>query len=350
MRRVVHGLIWVAAAVLLVAVGVVAGRWTVAPQAEEPQVGPELYTVVEGSVGQSVNLLAQGSWERSEGPPAGVGGVLTELFVEAGQEVLAGDEVFSVDLRPVVVLVGEVPAFRDLERDVRGPDVRQLQEHLAGLGYAVATDGVFGASTERAVQAWQDDLGISDDGVARQGDVMFVPDLPVRVDLAEGVGVGSEIAPGERVLVLLGAEPEFEVAADRGSEGPALEDLEEVRIQTGQAEGWQAEVGAVGQDDDGTATAELHGVDGDSICGEQCDQVSLRQEVTRFPAVAQLGADTEGPMVPLGAITTDAGGEATVQTVEGEQVSIEVLASDGGNAVVDGIEVGDVLSLPEGPE
>lgn len=56
---------------------------------------------------------------------------------------------------------------RLLKRGSAGPDVKALQEHLLGLGYALpkyGADGEFGAETETALRAFQVDEGLEVDG------------------------------------------------------------------------------------------------------------------------------------------------------------------------------------------
>jgi peptidoglycan hydrolase-like protein with peptidoglycan-binding domain len=66
-----------------------------------------------------------------------------------------GDVALSVDGRPVFVLPGAIPMSRDLHRGLAGPDVRQLEEALAGLGLSPgAVDGRYDTATERAVSAF----------------------------------------------------------------------------------------------------------------------------------------------------------------------------------------------------
>lgn len=62
---------------------------------------------------------------------------------------------------------GDEPAMRILKRGTRGDDVRNMQNMLNSLGYAVGTaDGIFGAKTETAVKAFQTAEGLKADGIA----------------------------------------------------------------------------------------------------------------------------------------------------------------------------------------
>jgi putative peptidoglycan binding protein len=67
----------------------------------------------------------------------------------------AGTVALAVDGRPVFVLPGALPMSRDMHRGVEGPDVRQLERALAGLGFSPGTvDGRFDAATEAAVTSF----------------------------------------------------------------------------------------------------------------------------------------------------------------------------------------------------
>ena len=56
--------------------------------------------------------------------------------------------------------------MRNLEKGCEGEDVRALQILLAGNGYSLNPDGVFGAKTEATVKAYQKKAGIRQDGIA----------------------------------------------------------------------------------------------------------------------------------------------------------------------------------------
>jgi peptidoglycan hydrolase-like protein with peptidoglycan-binding domain len=120
----------------------------------------------------------------------------------AGTVVGVGSALYSVDLEPAVLLVGQVPAFRVLDVDASdGPDVRQLEQALADLGYGadLTVDDHFTTVTQAAVTRWETDLGRADpDGVVELGDVVFATgDVRVLDVLAE---VGARVQVGGGVL------------------------------------------------------------------------------------------------------------------------------------------------------
>jgi len=106
-------------------------------------------------------------------------GTLTWI-APAGSTVARGETLFRIDEQPVVALYGEIPMYRPLAEGAEGADVRQLQENLAGLGYAVTVDGVYDADTATAVRDWQADLGLPETGTIEPGQALFLPG-PVRI-------------------------------------------------------------------------------------------------------------------------------------------------------------------------
>jgi peptidoglycan hydrolase-like protein with peptidoglycan-binding domain len=88
--------------------------------------------------------------------------VITRLPVRAGQRIRPGQLLAEVDGRPVFVLRGTLPAYRDLHEGDIGPDVAQLQRALERIGYAdFDAAGYFGESTELALALFYRDRGYS---------------------------------------------------------------------------------------------------------------------------------------------------------------------------------------------
>jgi peptidoglycan hydrolase-like protein with peptidoglycan-binding domain len=79
--------------------------------------------------------------------------VVTSIAHRAGDEVTSGDVLAQVSGRPIFLLQGGTPAYRDLTPGASGTDVRQLQKSLQSLGYSSAPDrgGHFGRGTQKAV-------------------------------------------------------------------------------------------------------------------------------------------------------------------------------------------------------
>lgn len=153
-------------------------------------------------------------------------GTLTSV-PDSGTGVARDQALYSVDGQPVVLMHGAMPAYRPLSVDTEGPDVRQLEENLAALGYTGFTvDEEFTSSTADAVERWQEDLGLDETGVVELGRVVFAPS-DVRVD-GVTAGTGQPVRPGDTVLTYSGTAKavtvELEAADQRvAAKGAAVE-------------------------------------------------------------------------------------------------------------------------------
>lgn len=121
------------------------------------------------------------------------GRIITALPVEAGQEVTSGQVFIEVEGRPVIILTGAFPMWRDLTWPIRpGPDISQLQTALTELGfYSDDVDGNYEASTLRAVFALYKSIGYEPptrSAVDRLEFVFVPPDLRIIDRLDAHVG------------------------------------------------------------------------------------------------------------------------------------------------------------------
>lgn len=135
-------------------------------------------------------------------------GTLTWLPDE-GTIVRRGDTVAEIDGRPVRLLIGERPAWRPLSvHEPAGPDIEQLNDNLAALGYYTEADGLpadrFDWRTRESVRRWQEDVGWRQTGAVENGDVLFVPE-PARIAQRE-VPLGSFVTAGTVVATATGTE------------------------------------------------------------------------------------------------------------------------------------------------
>ena len=125
-----------------------------------------------------------------------IAGTATAVAAE-GSAVGNGEPIVEVDQEPIVVLLGDLPAYRTLSQGDFGPDVRQLERALDDLGFGDAglrIDDTFDTETSLAVVAFQNSVGASPDGVVNLGDVVFLPE-PIRVGQTL-VSVGDTVANG----------------------------------------------------------------------------------------------------------------------------------------------------------
>ncbi len=94
---------------------------------------------------------------------------LVTLAPEKGAMLDEGKVAMAVGERPVFVLRGAVPAFRDLTLGTAGDDVRQLEDGLTRLGFDPGPiDGLYDAATAMAVTAWYEESGWSAFGPTEQ--------------------------------------------------------------------------------------------------------------------------------------------------------------------------------------
>jgi multidrug efflux system membrane fusion protein len=138
-------------------------------------------------------------------------GVITKVPL-AGDIINRGQQIYRVDNQPVVLLYGDVAAYRTLGPGVTGVDVRQLEVNLTALGYGGFTvDNTYSATTATAVKLWQKALGLTQTGQVELGRVLFAPDA-IRVDTVtarvnQSTGDGQDVlqytGTGRLVTVLL---------------------------------------------------------------------------------------------------------------------------------------------------
>lgn len=167
--------------------------------------------------------------------------VVTAAAARPGRRVEEGDRLVEVSGRPVFLLRGRMPMYRNLRHGSIGRDVAQLQAALARLGYpSPDAGGRFGAGTEAAVRRFYRArgyepvtgrpappphglhparTGASAPGppaaqaprrlVVRWSEIVFVPQAPALV-VSAPVAVGQR--PARPVLTLAGGAPALEVS------------------------------------------------------------------------------------------------------------------------------------------
>jgi peptidoglycan hydrolase-like protein with peptidoglycan-binding domain len=143
-------------------------------------------------------------------------GTITRLRAE-GATVGRGRSLLSIDAKPTGwVFYGSRPLYRDLSSSVTdGFDVRQVERNLAALGYHPgAVDEDWTWLTTAAVKAFQDDRGITENGILRQADIV-VSDGPARVG-AHKAEVGDTSHPGAPVADLTSTTPKVGANVDAG--------------------------------------------------------------------------------------------------------------------------------------
>jgi peptidoglycan hydrolase-like protein with peptidoglycan-binding domain len=144
-----------------------------------------------------------------------VAGTVTSV-VETGQTIEAGTVVASIDGQPLVALIGDVPAWRELSASGEdGVDVRQLEMNLVALGFdpdgEIEIDETYDSATAAAVTEWEEALGLDGDGVVGASQIVFVPGSVI-VDEAPAQ-LGGSVQPGEPLISGRVLNRQFDIAA-----------------------------------------------------------------------------------------------------------------------------------------
>lgn len=131
-----------------------------AAQTAPPQASPILVPIEERVI--SSDIVTRGTARFGLPQPAfiapsglkGNPGVITHLPA-INTQFNEGDVAIIASGRPVFILQGEIPAYRDLVPGSKGDDVMQLENALQRLGFDPGpVDGVFDAQTSTAVSDW----------------------------------------------------------------------------------------------------------------------------------------------------------------------------------------------------
>ena len=194
--------------------------------------------------------LGQEPVERSVAP--GRSGTVTAIPT-VGTVLRPGDEIARIDDEPLVLLPGELPAWRSLRSGDEGADVAQLEAALVALGFDpsgnVTVDGYYSTSTAAMVERWQEAVGAEVDGRFGLDDAVFLPGeitvLRVMSPVGTSVGPSSPLFGAE-----VGAEPIEgydvtqlqEALARLGFSSPTTGTFDDATRAA--VEAWQAAVGA----------------------------------------------------------------------------------------------------------
>ncbi|GGV83640.1 peptidoglycan-binding protein [Streptomyces gelaticus] len=166
---------------------------TASPQ---PSVSHGTVAVQKGSLSTGIQVGGALSYDTPTPVIASGHGTITALPA-VGAVVKAGAKFYEVDGRPVVLLTGDRPMWRDLGPEISdGPDVEQLKRNLIKLGYAdglgLAADQKFTPAAVTAVKRWQKALGEKQTGTVTLGSVVMLPQAAVRVQQL-GARLGSAL-------------------------------------------------------------------------------------------------------------------------------------------------------------
>jgi peptidoglycan hydrolase-like protein with peptidoglycan-binding domain len=195
--------------VLAVALLGAAGWWTAghpgldtSTPAATPVAPTATATVTRGDLNGQTKVSGTLGYAGSATVQSPLAGRITWL-PPAGAVIRRGGTLLAVDNQPVQLFYGPKPAWRDLSTGVdNGPDIRQLEQNLAALGYdpdhQMTVDDHYSWATAAAVKRWQKARGLDQTGVFTTGmPAVFLP-WAVRVNTLSG-SVGGRAAPGEPI-------------------------------------------------------------------------------------------------------------------------------------------------------
>jgi peptidoglycan hydrolase-like protein with peptidoglycan-binding domain len=220
-RRVIAGLV-----VLALAVGTALVVWPgrgggQANEGIDNGSSTSLATVTRGSLSSRTNVNGTLTYAGSHSVVNQATGTLTALPA-VGDVIEPGEVLYRVDGDPVVLLQGNVPAYRTLVPGLSGPDVRQLNADLVDLGYATRgaldpASAVFGSGTSRALRRLQARLGLDATGVLLLGQAVFLPS-GVRVTEVSATS-GTPAEQGASVLSATSTARQVSIDLDAAQQG-----------------------------------------------------------------------------------------------------------------------------------
>ena len=148
---------------------------------------------------------------------------------ERGDDLAEGSAAIEISGRPVFLLAGEIPVFRDLRPKMRGPDVLQVEQALARLGFfGGEPDEEWNPDTGEAVAAWYEAAGYAPNGVTDEEKDR----LEAARKQVDSAGDGVEAAQDRIETAEDGAEDRLEAARKQvDSAGDGVEAAQD-RIET----------------------------------------------------------------------------------------------------------------------
>ena len=327
------------------AVSVVSSRLGDTADAAPPAPVTTVVRVV--TLGRTIRQVASASWRVVGQVYAPSDGLVTALSTTGSWR--AGDVVMRMAERPVILVPGAVPAFRDLTPGVRGRDVMALQDYLASLGYEVNGDrGLYTATTGAAVSAWQRATDQAVTGRIALGDILVVAMKSadaVVLRWREGIAAGARVIAGMPILDRLADAPTLEIDLRGSVPGQLGEGIAGVATFT-DGTTRSVVVGPV-QTLEGRTWADLLPADDGPMClPERCPALVPPTGITSVDATFTLVPATTGPAVPVAAVQSAADESAFVVLADGQRVPVRVVVASDGLAIVEGVEAGQAVQIP----
>jgi hypothetical protein len=296
------------------------------PAAPAPQLSTATAPVTRGTVAQRIQIAGvlgfDGAYQVAH---QGQAGILTSA-ARPGVVVRRGGVLYRVDNRPVRLLFGTIPAYRDFAAGMPdGPDVHQVERNLAALRLDPGqVDQRFTGATAAAIRRWQAGWGLpawQRTGTLPLGTVVFAP-AALRIGQVPAV-VGTSVAPDAPVLAATSTRRVVtaQVPADRqslvrpgdkvtvtvsGASAPVPGTVERVgRVAATPETNQGADGGAEGGSQPATVTVTVRadlpagGPDLDQAPAQLAITTAAHHNVLLVPVVALLPAPGDGYQVRL---------------------------------------------------
>ncbi|MFH8369800.1 peptidoglycan-binding protein [Streptomyces sp. NPDC018031] len=176
---------------------------------------PATATITRADLVQSKTVDGKIDFAQRRAVKSAVAGTVT-VAAREGATVTRGQALYERDDKPVTLLYGPVPAFREMKVGARGSDVLQLERNLVALGYGsgLYVDPRFDGATKAAVQQWQKSLNRTPTGRVGQGDVVFQPEQVTVV--GADAALADQVGPDTVVLTVASSRPVVRAELDQG--------------------------------------------------------------------------------------------------------------------------------------
>jgi multidrug efflux pump subunit AcrA (membrane-fusion protein) len=206
-RRIIGG----GVAVVVVGVGVVLAVRGLYGDDGKPATragnGTSLAAVQEGPLSSQVNQSGTLSYSvGADGAPYSVVNRASGTYTwvpAAGTQIDCGETLYKVGEKPVILICGSTPAYRNLAVRDHGKDVRALNKTLVDEGYADKSEldpgsDHFGWETAAALEKLQDKRGADVTGRLNLGQAVFLPG-PLRISKVMAKN-GTSAGPGRPIM------------------------------------------------------------------------------------------------------------------------------------------------------
>lgn len=314
-----------------------------------------LQTVIArvGSVSEEGPARVVADWPRTGSILNRVAGTITSsaLTLDSVFTAKAGDEIYSVDEQPVLVAEGQIPSYRSIRPGDSGRDVRQLQHLLLVQGFRSQPEtGTWDDDTSSEFVRWANAVGAqwgTEPLALPLGAVVFMPHLPAGLMAPPGAVVGAMVNDGDEAAAILAEAPRFvvDLVPNTANSRDLPADLN-VTVDVAGAQLSFRSTDSQDVQDSGSVYVQLAPTTLGLGCGRWCQSVPTNAP-SLWPGTVEYSPRVTGIVVPVAALLVDAGGQTFVIDADSSsRIPVEVQAQVGSTAVVNGIDDGMVVQLP----